>query len=199
MSTENQDDWQKTWDARLAALSNFFGPPGDRVYHATVPFQLGGQADVVVFPTYRGGIAYVTADLSGEDTGQIPGDFASYELMICTRAEESKAADIISRLARYTCDAELHAGETMDIGEFFGDRSIRAFLFCHPEDLPVQFELNQRSCGVLLCVGITKDELNFKMKKGSDALLAILKEKQVFPFTAPDRPSSLAKPWYRPW
>jgi hypothetical protein len=199
MSTEKAGDWEKTWDERLVALSSFFGKSGDRVYHATVPFQMGGQADVVVFPSYRGGIAYVTADLTGEEAGQIPGDFESYELMICTRAEEQKAADIISRLARYTCDAKLIVGETMDIGEFFDDRSIRAFLFCHPEEGPVRFDLNQRPCGVLLCIGITKDELDLKMTKGSDVLLTLLKENGVFPFTEPNRVSVVSKPWYRPW
>lgn len=137
--------------------------------------------------------------MTGEEVGQIAGEFESYELMVCTRSEDKKAPEIISRLARYTCDAKLTVGETMDIGEFFGDRSIRAFLFCHPEDVPVRFELNQRSCGVLLCLGITKDELDLKMKNGSESLLALLKEKGVFPFTEPNRASVVSKPWYRLW
>ena len=200
MSTDDANaDWQKTWDARMDALSRHFGKPADAVYHAVMPFFLGGQADVVAFPGYRGGIGYVTSEMTGEETGQIPGDFESYELMVCTRSEEKRAPEIIARLARYTCDAKITAGETMDIGDFFGDRSIRAFVFCHPEDEPVRFELNQRSCGVLLCVGITKDELRMKMKNGSDALLTLLKEKRVFPFTEPNRTSVVSKPWYRPW
>jgi Suppressor of fused protein (SUFU) len=200
MSNENTDgDWQKTWDARMDGLSRHFGKPADSVYHAVVPFSLGGQADVVAFPGYRGGIGYVTSELTGEEVGQIAGEFESYELMVCTRSEEMKAPEIIARLARYTCDAKLMAGETMDIGGFFGDRSIRAFLFCHPDDAPVCFQLNQRSCGVLLCLGITKVELDLKMKKGSDVLLALLKEKGVFPFTEPNRSSVVSNPWYRLW
>jgi len=195
MNAKNENaDWKKTWDARLDALSRHFGKSADIVYHAVTPFYLGGQADVVAFPGYRGGIAYVTSEMTGEESGQIPGEFESYELMVCTRVETKKAADIISRLARYTCDAKLSAGETMDIGEFFGDRSIRAFLFCHPEEEPVRFELNQRHCGVLLCMGITKDELDLKIKEGSGALLALLKEKNVFPFTELNRSSVVAKP-----
>jgi len=200
MSTENQNtEWQKTWDARLTALSLHFGKPSDTVYHAVIPFYLGGQADVVAFPGYRSGIAYITAEMTGEDAAQIPGEFDSYELMVCTRTEDKKAPEIIARLARYTCDAKLEAGETMDIGGFFGDRTIRAFLFCHPNDLPVRFELNQRSCGVLLCIGITKDELDLKKRNGSPALLALLKEKSVFPFTEPNRTSVTPKPWFRLW
>lgn len=200
MSTDAANgDWQKIWDARLAALAQHFGKPADSVYHAVVPFYLGGQADVVAFPGYRGGIAYITTEMTREDVGQIPGEFDSYELMVCTRGEDAKAPEIIARLARYTCDAKLAGGETMDIGDFFGDRSVRAFLFCHPTDQPVRFELNERSCGVLLCIGITTDELQFKMERGSQALLALLKERDIFPFTVPNRASVIAKPWYRLW
>ncbi len=193
------DDWKKTWDARLTALERHFGKPEDRVHHAVIPFNLGGQADVVAFPGYRGGVAYLTTELTGEEAGQIPGEFNQYELMICTRSEDKNAPEMIARLARYTCDAKLIAGETMDIGTFFEDQSIRALLFCHPEEEPVRFELNSISCGVLLCLGITKDELDLKTKKGSEALLILLKEKGVFPFTDPNRVSVASKPWYRPW
>jgi hypothetical protein len=192
-------DWEKVWDARLRALSRHFGKRGDMDHHALIPFYLGGNADVVPFPGYRGGVAYVTSEMTGEDVGQIPGPFGSYELMVCTRAENAKAAEIISRLARYTCDARLEASQTMDIRDFFGDGTIRAFFFCHPEDEPIRFELNGQPCSVLLCVGITSDELEFKMKKGPEALLTLLKDKGIFPFTEPDRASVVSKPWYRPW
>jgi hypothetical protein len=201
MNTNTEDSWELTWNARLAALSRFLGPSADKVYHATIPFNLGadigGAADVVLFPEYCGGLAYVTSEMSGVDVGQVEGEFASYELMICTRAETPKAADMISRLACYTCDAALSAGESMDIGTFFDDDSIRAFLFCHPLDMPLIYELNLRKCGVLLCIGITKDELDFKMKKGSGALLEHLKKSGVFPFTEPNRKSVIPKPWYK--
>ena len=202
MKSENtHDNWEATWNSRMAALSEFFGPSADKVFHATIPFHLGsdlgGQADVVFFPSYIGGFAYVTSEMSGEDVGQIEGDFSSYELAICTRSENQKAPDIISRLARYTCDARLIAGESMDIGDFFGDDSIRALLFCHPEGGPISFELNRRKCGVLLCIGITKDELEMKIKKGSDALISLLKKNGVFPFTEPNRKSVYSKPWYK--
>jgi hypothetical protein len=201
MNTNTEDNWKLTWNARLAALSQHLGPAADIVYHAAIPFHLGadlgGAADVVVFPEYSGGLAYVTSEMSGVDVGQVEGEFSSYELMICTRAETPKAADIISRLGCYTCDAALAAGESMDIGAFFDDESIRAFLFCHPFDRPLVFELNQKKCGVLLCIGITKDELDFKTKKGSSALLELLKKSRVFPFTEPNRKSVIPKPWYK--
>jgi hypothetical protein len=52
--------------------------------------------------------------------------------MICTRQASARAADFISRLACYTCEAELEAGQTMDIEEFFEDSTLRAMLFTNP-------------------------------------------------------------------
>ena len=101
---------------------------------------LGGFADVLAFPQYVPGMTYVTADLTGEGVGQLPSSFGNYELMVCVREELSRAADLISRLARYTCEAELEAGETMDLPDFFPGSVIKALLFAHPSDAPVQFE-----------------------------------------------------------
>src|SRR6478736_80626 len=114
MPTHKQDDWQRTWEARIGALTPILGRPAETVYHATIPMYLGGFADVLPFPEFVRGMTYVTADLTGEDVGQLPTSLGNYELMICVRGELSRAADMISRLARYTCEAELEPGESMD-------------------------------------------------------------------------------------
>ena len=99
-----------------------------------------------------------------------------------------KAADLISRLARYTCEATLEAGETMDLGTLFGeDSTIRGLLFAHPGEQPAHFAFLGNCYGLLLCIGITAEELAFKHANGSDGLLAALKQQGVFPYTIPDR------------
>ena len=150
---------------------------------------LGGFADVLAFPQYVPGMTYVTADLTGEGVGQLPSSFGNYELMVCVREELSRAADLISRLARYTCEAELEAGETMDLPDFFPGSVIKALLFAHPSDAPVQFEFLGRQYGLLLCLGITAEELAFRHASGFDALLALLRERGVFPYTILHRES----------
>ncbi len=192
MSRQTQtkdDDWQKIWDARVAGLTSLLGAPTDVVYHAVLPFYLGGAADALAFPNFVPGITYVTAELTGEDVGQRPTTLGNYELMVCARQELQPACDLISRLARYTCDAELEPGETMDIGPFFGDSTIRALLFTHPREQPVQFELLGQRCGLLLGIGITAKELAYKTAHGAEALLALLRQHGVFPYTIPDRPT----------
>jgi len=110
-----KNDGQEVWDARIAALTPILGRPADTVYHAVVPFYLGGFADVLEFPNYAPGMTYITADLTGEDVGQLPSSLGNYELMICVRENLPRAADLISRLARCTCDSKLEAGDTMDL------------------------------------------------------------------------------------
>lgn len=183
------DDWQKIWDSRIAALTPILGKPADTVLHAAIPFHLGGAADVVPFPDFTPGITYVTAEMTGEDVGQRPTTIGNFELMICARQELQKAGDLISNLARYTCDAEIEPGETIDIGTFFGDTTIRALLFTHPRDQVVQFEFHGQRYGLLLCIGITAEELAFKQAHGSEGLLTLLRQHGVFPYTTPDRPS----------
>ncbi len=183
------DEWQKIWDARSAALARVLGKPGEMVFHAPVPFQLGGFADVLPFPDYVPGATYVTAELTGEDVGQRPSSLGHYELMICVRRDLPKAADLVSKLARYTCDAEVEAGQTMDVGAYFGDSTIRALVFTHPREEPVWFEFLGVRYGLLLCVGITAKELAFGRSQGTERLLALLREHGVYPYTTPDRPS----------
>src|SRR4030095_5555182 len=184
-----ENDWQKTWNARIAGLTSILGEPADLVYHAAVPLNLGGFADVLPFPSYVAGMTYVTADLTGEDVGQLPTSLGNYELMICVREEMSQAANMISRLARYTCEAELEPGETMDLPGFFKDSVIKALLFTYPSEQPLEFGFLGKRYGLLLCIGITEAELAFKKSNGSDQLTALLRQRSVFPYTELHRDS----------
>ena len=161
----------------MAALTRILGEPAHTVFHAMIPFDFrdaGGSADVVPFPNYTPGATYVTAELTGTDVGQRPSSLGHYELIICTRQELRKAADFISRLACYTCDArELEAKTTMDIGEFFGDSTLRAMLFTHPGERPVTSRFSGQRYSLLLCIGITREELAFARSRGTGKLLTL--------------------------
>ena len=184
-----KNDEQDVWAARIAALTPILGRPSDTVFHAVVPFYLGGFADVIEFPNYVPGMTYVTADLTGEDVGQLPNSLGNYELMICVHENLSRAADLISKLARYTCDSKLEPGDTMDLGDHFSGSAIKALLFTHPSDQLVQFDLLGQRCGLLLCIGITGEELSLKQTDGSASLLALLMEHGIFPYTVLQRES----------
>ncbi len=185
----NGEDWEQVWDARLAALTQILGDPDESVLHAAIPFHLGGNADVLRFRNYVPGITYVTADLTGADVGQVRSTLGNYELIVCCRQGLARAAQLISGLSRYTCEAHLEPGETMDLDGYFGDSTIRALLFSQLDGPAGHFRMFGQTYGLLLCIGITSKELEYGHSFSTDRLLALLKDHGVFPYTVPDRKS----------
>jgi hypothetical protein len=183
MADEAPDDWQAWWDARVAAIEGVLGKSEDVVGHAPIPFHLGaemgGAADVIYFRNHVRGVAAVTSDLIGCDE-QVPNQLGNYELMICQRDDAEWGASIISRLAPYTLQAELNPGETMDIGPATPEGStIAALLFFDY----ARFEVRGRRAGLLLCVGITEDELQACREGRRAEVETALKSVAVYPFT----------------
>jgi hypothetical protein len=183
------DEHQRIWDERVEGLHNLLGPSEDMHLHAVVPLFLGGSADVLEFRNHIDGHCYVTSDLTGDDS-QLKNSLGNYELMICTREKVDWAPNLISKLALYTFEAVLEPGETMDIGPALPDGSrASALLFVKPELSNNQFYVDGSQCGLLLCLTIMPDELELKMKSGSEPLVRALKEKGVFPFSDLNRES----------
>lgn len=190
MSSPQQDDaWQQWWDARQAALEAILGSADDQVFHAVVPLYLGGSADVLRFHPPGMGVTYVTSDLIGED-GQLQNELGNYELMICLRSDDNWAPNLISQLARYTLEAQLNPWETMDIGPALPKGSRLTALAFIPH---ATFQVRGRDCGLLLCLGITSDELDAYHEHGSAFVLDHLKVKGVFPFSDLVRGSVLSE------
>jgi hypothetical protein len=182
MSPTDEDDWEAVWDARADALAQVLGQGHDNVYHAPHPFALGGSADVMAYHHHLNGVVYVTAEL----TGRPDACYADYELMICHRSPHDWGPNIISRLAPYTQQTYIGAGESMDIDSATPAESrIKAFLF----DTYAKFTLFGHENELRLCIGITKPELQFKMEHGAEKLLAQLKAQGVYPFTDLERDS----------
>jgi len=177
----------EAWQLRLDALRSLLGPEDPRVFTAVPPLYLGGGADVMTFRNHLPGVVYITGGLTGVDgTEQRHNQQGhTYELMICTPQEARWAARLISQLARYTFDAALNPGETMDCPVLPGS-SIKALLFASPK-LPGPLRFGGAEHDVLLCVGITPDELRRCRTTGSEAVLADLESRSIFPFTDVDR------------
>ena len=173
-------DW---FQAHFTALEPLLGKADGRVWSAPVPLHLSGDSSVLVFRSYVDGVVYVICDLIGLSDQQ-PNSLGQYELMICTRQEEEWAPELISRLARATMEDVLEVGETMDIGPALPEGStIVALLFTTP-DLPQErFTVRGVTAGILLCVGITEDELRLCRGGQTERVLADLRRAGVFPFT----------------
>lgn len=181
------DDWQNGWKERFTALERAFGAADEGVLTAMPPFYWGGGADVLTFRGYVDGVAYVTAALIGDETA-LPNELGQYELMICLRQEAEWAPRLISQLARYTTEAVLAPRDTMDIGASLPPPSkLSSFLFTPTARLTV----DGRPAAVMLCLGITADEVELCREKGADELIARLKRAGVYPFTDLTRDSAL--------
>jgi hypothetical protein len=182
MGATGEDDWEEVWNARVDALASVLGCAHENVFHAPFPFMLGGQADVVAFLRHLDGAVYVTSEL----TGKPDACYADYELMICHRSQDKWGPNVLSRLAPYTQEAHIGAGETMDIDAATPAGSkIKAFLF----DTYATFTLFGRACELRLCIGITEPELHFTFEHGAEPLLELLKRHGVYPFTDLERDS----------
>jgi Suppressor of fused protein (SUFU) len=182
MTGDPEDDWEEVWDARADALARVLGAGHDQVFHATLPFAFGGQADVMAFHHHLDGVVYVTAELTGKPSAC----YAEYELMICHRAPRDWGPNVISRLAPYTQEAYIAAGETMDIDSATpADSLIKAFIF----DTYEKFTLFGQDFDLRLCIGITKEELQFATTHGAATVLNQLKQRSIYPFTDLERAS----------
>jgi hypothetical protein len=189
MPKQRENDWQQLWDARLAALEIVLGKSADRVLHGVIPFQfgyeVGGEADILFFHNHVDGVAYVTADLIGNED-QRQSEFGSYELMVCHRKENDWGPRTIGQLAHYTLDAVINRGDTMNLGPATPEGScIEALLY----DEYATFDVLGERAGLMLCIGITSDELDECRQEGSASVLQKLKAADIYPFTDFDRVS----------
>jgi len=182
--TEQQDDeWTFWWDARIAAMESVLGKSCDTVGHGTIPFhfgaKMGGTADIVYFHNHVDGVVSATSELIGCDD-QPANDQGNYELIICSRENDEWGQNIIGQLAHYTLEFVLNPGETMDIGSATPDGStIAALLFCDYG----RFRVRDRDAGLLLCLGLTSDELSQCRAGNRTHVESALKDAGVYPFT----------------
>jgi hypothetical protein len=187
-------EWESLWKERQAALERVFGPAAPNVYHAPVPLNMGGTADVLAFPDcLPDAVVYCTADLTGDPSvEQQPLGAADFELVMCCKRDQKTlneyAPSILSQLAPYPLRAELRGGHTMEIGEI-ADTGLPALVFQDWEHSGAGFEFAGRAYGLLTCVGITQTESEFGQVQGGAALLERLGAAGLLPVTLGNRQS----------
>ena len=169
-------EWLHARHERRAVLEKLFGAAEDLGPRPSVPFELGGDAELLLFPQHIvGARLYVTADLTTTQP---------YELALCVRGDETWPPSAIRRLAAYCAKQRMHPGDTVRLKSAVPQPSaITGFVF----DDYGTFALQQRRCGVLMAVGITADELRMSAALGTTALLEELRGAGVFPFTDLER------------
>lgn len=173
------DDWQRTWDARQAALESVLGKSDGRVLHAGVPFNLGGQADVLMFRNHIPGVVAATCELLGEPS-QKQNSIGTFELAIAQREDHEWRPSVISHLARYTCEQRIGLGNTMDLGPNFPKRSTMAGLLFAAYR---RFEYAGSKAGLLLCISISREEMEACQAGKTKQVFAALKSSGIYPYS----------------
>ena len=163
-------------------IERILGKADNIVLHSAVPFKYGyemdGRADVYQYRNHINGVVYVTGDLIGQK--QKASDAGKYELMICHRTDQKWGPNLISALSYYTLDSSINSGETMDIGGFASsENTVKAIIF----DKYAGFNIGLKKFGLMLVLGITEDELEWKRRYGGSKLIEELKAKNIYPFT----------------
>lgn len=189
MAEKEPTDYMEGFNAVRDVLAARLGPASDRVHTALPPIYLGGNAEVLEFPEFPGGIAYVTCGLTFN--GQKTVDGRPRELMLCTREPWEMAPQVLSGLGRYTLETALCAGHTIDFGPAQPQGyTIRGVLATRPEMPADPIRLFGKDCGVLLLVGITEREMvAIRDRRQEQEVLGRLRTRGVFPFTVVDRPA----------
>jgi hypothetical protein len=182
----NYVDW---FDARKSVLEDLLGNADPAVLTSAQPVYMGGGASMMIFREHVPGVTYVTSDLIGLED-QKPNRLGHYELMLCSHDESLWGQNLLSRLASYTLETALDPGATMDIESAVPEgATINALMFVECGLRQRTFKVRGLRSSLLLCLGITGEELAACGEHGSDAVLKLLKREKIFPYTDLIRPS----------
>lgn len=196
--------YEKHYEAKQKAIERILGKMHDSVGHAIIPFQVGGTVDMYYFPNVIRGTAFVTMELIEPDgTGPIPNRMGTYELVAFTKHSlsesdkneehpfnkiERRICGIFTVIGNYSFEAKLEPGETIEIPGDEGEEGTCLVLDEYKRE-GVNFEIDGKKHGLLLCIEIFRSEMVYAMENGSAKLLAMLKEKGYYPYSDLDRQS----------
>ena len=178
-------DYRKLYRAFVPVLEHELGTKDESVIHAIIGFEFGGPPDLLRFQNPPGirGTFYVTSDLLFFSR-QPKNSLGRYEVAICLPEENDWAQRVLFKLSQATVEEVFDVGHTADITAWVSAACpIKGLLFTKL----ISFEFEGQPFGVLLCVGITRAELDFAIAHGSEELLTRLKTAGVFPITDTER------------
>jgi hypothetical protein len=199
----SQEEYDRHYKAKEAALVGILGPMHDLVNHAIVPFQIGGAVDMYCFPNHIPGTGFATMELIEPDgTGPKANRIGTYELVAFTKHQipptvekledhpfhkiERRMCGIFTMTGFYSYDAVLNPGETCEIPGKDGEPN-KCLIFDEYSPGGIPFEIDGKKHCLLLCIEVFRSEMEYAMKHGSAEVLAKLKEAGHYPYSDLDR------------
>lgn len=194
-------EYEQDYEAKKAALERILGPMHDSVYHAIIPYQLGGAVDMYMFTSHIPGTGFATMELIEHDgSGPVPNRIGTYELVGFTKhpyipcGSDEKPTPFREALGRltgiftstgfYSTEAELNPGDTCEIPD---DESTHCVVLANYDPEGTGFIVSGRRHCLLLCMEIFRSEMDYARQAGSDALFAKLKAAGYYPYSDLDR------------
>lgn len=198
--TEIEAREQEWFEQKSQVMQLYLGQEHDMVLHAILPYGAGGTLDLYYYPNHIEGVGIATKELAYAIEQSSHNDlFDSFELVMFTREsfrledaqKESKdfgkahknISTILNPIARYSEEAILNAGDTCEFPADFPDIGGRCLLF----DVynPEAAELHD--FGLMLIMEIHRKEMEFARKHGSQKLITLLKENNIYPYSEMNR------------
>lgn len=198
----SEEEHDKHYEAKKAALEQILGPMHDFVGHAIIPFQIGGAVDMYYFPNGIKGTGFATMELIEPDgTGPKPNRIGTYELVAFTKIPipsasekkddhpfnkiERRMCGILTTTGLYSYEAVLNPGETCEVP--LGEGETRCLILDEYAPDGKSFEINGNKHGLLLCLEVFRSEMEYAMEHGSAAVLQKLKDAGHYPYSDLDR------------
>jgi hypothetical protein len=187
---------ERFYDAKQKALENLLGPMDQSVYHAIVPFSMGGSLDLYTFSNAIPGTVFVTQELIGpgkqDRTARGPKGF--YELAMCRKAnaaQDEAGLNLVSRLlnpvAQHAFSTPLGPGETAALPGEDDDGPPQFVLFTEFNPRGVPFAVGDETFILLCVITIFESEFAFIKKHGVAPFLDKLKAAGEYPYSTLER------------
>lgn len=196
------ETYDKHYEAKQKALEKILGKMHNLVGHALIPFDVGGTVDMYYFPNATQGTAFVTMELIQPDgTGPKPNRMGTYELIAFTKHEipinieddnhpfnkiQGRVCTIFTAVGNYSFEEKLEPGETCELPADEGEEAIYLIFDEYKKD-GVEFRIDGKKHGLLLCIEIFRSEMLYAMENGSANLFAMLKKHGYYPYSDLDR------------
>jgi len=189
------------------AIQNVLGQMYGLVGHAIVPFQVGGAVDMYYFPNLIEGTVFATLELiEDENKGPIPNRNGMYELLAFTRHKVHKQAGtmiseisddpferierrmrrVFTTIGNYSYRAKLEPGDTCEIPNGEGEENT-CLVFDEYRTEGKDFWIDGKTYGLLVCIEVFRNEMEYAMKNGSQELFKKMKDKGHYPYSDLDR------------
>ncbi len=199
----SQEEYDRHYETKQAALETVLGPMHDIVGHAIIPFQVGGTVDMYYFPNGIPGTGFATMELIEPDgSGPKPNRIGTFELVAFTKHAmpakeeeneehpfnkiEGRISGIFTTIGFYSYEAVLNPGETCEVP---GDEGEPGTCLLFDEYAPdgKTFVIDGKKHCLLLCIEVFRSEMQYARDHGSATVLKKLKDAGYYPYSDLDR------------